>query len=120
MSNQTVLISGAGIAGSTLAYWLARHGFRPTVVERAAGLRSSGNPVDVKGPAMEVAERMGLMPRLRAADSSVTDMRFVNAAGRHVGRINLRAFRMSAGDREPEVPRAELASILLEASRDDA
>jgi 2-polyprenyl-6-methoxyphenol hydroxylase-like FAD-dependent oxidoreductase len=120
MDNQTVLISGAGIAGSTLAYWLARHGFRPTVVERATGLRSSGNPVDVKGPAVEVAERMGLLPRLRAADSNVTDMRFVNAAGRHVGRINLRAFRMSAGDREPEVPRAKLASILLEASREDA
>ncbi|WP_433216284.1 FAD-dependent monooxygenase [Microtetraspora malaysiensis] len=120
MSNQTVLISGAGIAGSTLAYWLARHGFRPTVVERASGLRSSGNPVDVRGPAMKVAERMGLMPRLRAADSNVTDMRFVNAAGRHVGRIKLRAFQMSAGDREPEVPRAELASILFEASSDDA
>ncbi|WP_433345055.1 FAD-dependent monooxygenase [Microtetraspora malaysiensis] len=120
MSNQTVLISGAGIAGSTLAYWLAQHGFRPTVVERAAGLRSSGNPVDVRGPAMKVVERMGLMPRLRAADSNVTDMRFVNAAGRHVGRINLRAFQMSEGDREPEVPRAELASILLEASSDDA
>jgi 2-polyprenyl-6-methoxyphenol hydroxylase-like FAD-dependent oxidoreductase len=120
MSNQTVLISGAGIAGSTLAYWLARHGFRPTVVERSTGLRSSGNPVDVKGPAMKVAERMGLLPRLRAADSNVTDLRFVNAAGRNVGRISLRAFQLSAGDREPEVPRAELASILLEASRDDA
>ena len=120
MSDRTVLISGAGIAGSTLAYWLARHGFRPTVVEYARGLRSSGNPVDVRGPAMKVAERMGLMPRLRAADSNVTDMRFVNGAGRHVGRINLRAFQASAGEREPEVPRADLASILLEASRDDA
>ena len=120
MRNQTVLISGAGIAGSTLAYWLARHGFRPTVVELATGLRSSGNPVDVKGPAMEVAKQMGVMARLRAADSAVTHMSFVNAAGRRVGRINLQAFQMSAGDREPEVPRAELASILLEASRDHA
>jgi 2-polyprenyl-6-methoxyphenol hydroxylase-like FAD-dependent oxidoreductase len=120
VSSQTVLISGAGIAGSTLAYWLARHGFRPTVVERATGLRSSGNPVDVKGPALKVAERMGLLPRLRAADSNVTEMRFVNASGLRVGRINLKAFQMSAGDREPEVPRAELAAILLEASRDDA
>ncbi|HEU5416474.1 MAG TPA: FAD-dependent monooxygenase [Streptosporangiaceae bacterium] len=120
MSNQTVLISGAGIAGSTLAYWLARHGFRPTVVERATGLRSSGNPVDVKGPALQVAGRMGLLPRLRAADSGVTDLRFVNASGRRVGRISLRAFQASAGEREPEVPRAELASILLDASRDAA
>jgi 2-polyprenyl-6-methoxyphenol hydroxylase-like FAD-dependent oxidoreductase len=52
MGIQTVLISGAGIAGPTLAYWLARNGFRPTVVEHAAALRSSGSPVDVRGPAV--------------------------------------------------------------------
>src|SRR3954469_21915362 len=69
MTEQTVLISGAGVAGPTLAYWLARHGFRPTVVERAAGLRSSGNPVDVRGPALDVVDRMGLLPTLRAAAS---------------------------------------------------
>lgn len=82
----TVLISGAGIGGTTLAYWLARRGFRPTVVERAAGLRSSGNPVDVRGPAVSVADRMGVMPRLREAATQVTAMSFVNASGRQVGR----------------------------------
>src|SRR5262245_1044375 len=46
---RTVLICGAGVAGPTLAYWLARAGFRPTVVERADGQRSSGSPVDVRG-----------------------------------------------------------------------
>jgi hypothetical protein len=49
MSNATVLISGAGIAGPTLAYWLARGGFVPTVVEQAGAQRSSGSPVDVRG-----------------------------------------------------------------------
>ncbi|WP_315860809.1 FAD-dependent oxidoreductase [Amycolatopsis sp. EV170708-02-1] len=37
-----VLISGAGIAGTTLAYWLRRHGFAPTVVERAPRPGSAG------------------------------------------------------------------------------
>lgn len=118
MPNRTVLISGAGIAGSTLAYWLARLGFRPTVVERAAGLRSSGNPIDVRGPALEVVSRMGLLPQLRAADSGVRGLRFVNGAGRTIGRIDTGVFQLS-GEREPEVPRAALASILLEASRPD-
>ena len=59
MTPPTYSISGAGVAGPTLAYLLARHGFRPTVVERAGGLRSSGNPVDVRGPALPVAERDG-------------------------------------------------------------
>jgi len=41
MTEQTVLISGAGVAGPTLAYWLARAGFRPTVVERAAAIEQA-------------------------------------------------------------------------------
>ncbi len=52
MNPPRVLISGAGVAGPTLAYWLARNGWQPTVVERAVGQRSSGNPVDVRGPAL--------------------------------------------------------------------
>ncbi|MEU0501522.1 FAD-dependent monooxygenase [Nocardia sp. NPDC005998] len=118
--NKTVLISGAGIGGSTLAYWLAERGCRVTVVERATGQRSSGNPVDVKGPAIDVVERMGIMARLRAASSAVSQMNFVNASGRRVARVDLKAFQGSAGDREVEVPRADLAAILLDASSDNA
>ena len=36
---RNVLISGAGQAGLILAYWLSRHGFSPTVVERAPAVR---------------------------------------------------------------------------------
>ena len=42
MENRRILISGASVAGPALAYWLARHGFRPTVVERAPSLRDGG------------------------------------------------------------------------------
>ncbi|WP_433758596.1 FAD-dependent monooxygenase [Nocardia sp. CA-135398] len=118
--NKTVLISGAGIGGATLAYWLADRGFRVTVVERARDKRSSGNPVDVKGPAIDVVERMGIMPQLRAANSAVSQMNFVNASGRRVARVDLKAFQGSAGDREVEIPRADLAAILLDASRESA
>jgi 2-polyprenyl-6-methoxyphenol hydroxylase-like FAD-dependent oxidoreductase len=119
-TNPTVLISGAGVGGPTLAYWLARHGFRPTVVERAAGLRSSGNPVDVRGPAVAVAERMGVMGRLRAAATDVTAMSFVNGSGREVGRVNMRALQRATRSGEVEVTRTDLAKILYEASRDSA
>ncbi|MFF8600372.1 FAD-dependent monooxygenase [Streptomyces sp. NPDC015232] len=119
-THQTVLISGAGIAGTTLAHWLARHGFRPTIVERAAGPRSSGNPVDVRGPAVAVAEEMGVMPRLREAATAVGALSFVDAAGRRVGRVNMRALQRAAGSGEVEVTRSDLARILLEASGDVA
>lgn len=119
-ADMKILISGAGIAGPTLAYWLARHGFEPTVVERAAGLRSSGTPVDVKGAAVSVAERMGVMPRLREAATDVTALSFVNAKGRQVGRVNMRALQQASGSREVEVRRRDLATILYEAGRDHA
>lgn len=117
--SKSVLISGAGVAGATLAHWLCRYGFEVTVVERAAGQRSSGNPVDVKGPAVAVALDMGIMPRLQAAASAVSEMTFVNSAGRAVARMGLEAFQGGAGDLEVEIPRSTLAAILLDAAGDD-
>lgn len=125
MTNHSVLISGAGIAGSALAYWLARHGLRPTVVERSRGLRSSGNPVDVRGPALPVAEEMGIMDRLREAATNTTAMRIVDDSGRQIARLPMPLAspgrsRSAAGNREVEVPRSDLAAILTEAASDDA
>jgi 2-polyprenyl-6-methoxyphenol hydroxylase-like FAD-dependent oxidoreductase len=60
-----ILISGAGTAGQSLAYWLHRHGFRPTVVERAPAPRSGGFAIDLRGSAIPVAEHMGILDDLR-------------------------------------------------------
>ncbi|MPZ78889.1 MAG: monooxygenase [Actinophytocola sp.] len=111
-----VLISGAGIAGSTLAYWLARHGCTVTLVELAAGRRSSGSPVDVKGPSVDVVERMGILPDLRAVATRVNRLVFVDAEGRDRGSFRMKTFQGSAGDREVEIARADLAAILLSAA----
>jgi 2-polyprenyl-6-methoxyphenol hydroxylase-like FAD-dependent oxidoreductase len=120
MTSRSVLISGAGVAGPTLAYWLARSGFQPTIVERSQGPRSSGNPVDVRGPALPVAERMGLMPALREVATPVTAMSVVDDEGREVTRVATPASRSTAGTREVEVPRGDLAAVLYQAARDDA
>jgi 2-polyprenyl-6-methoxyphenol hydroxylase-like FAD-dependent oxidoreductase len=108
---QTVLISGAGVAGLTLAYWLARNGFAPTIVERAAGQRSSGNPVDLRGPALPIAEKMGLLHRLRSTATATTGLAFVDAQGRRKSRVDLSVSRAT----EVEVPRADLAAIISDA-----
>jgi len=113
---KSVLISGAGVAGSTLAYWLARNGFKPTVVERSQGMRSSGNPVDVRGPAVPVVEAMGVVPRLRAAATTATRIRLLGADGRQLATVGM----PSAKGNEVEIPRNDLANILYEAARDDA
>lgn len=111
-----ILISGAGIAGCTLANLLSRNGLRPTVVERSAGSRSSGAPVDVRGEAVDVADRLGITSRLRDAATSATVLSFVNGSGRRVGRIPLSNF--AAGSRDIELPRGDLSDIIYEASRD--
>jgi 2-polyprenyl-6-methoxyphenol hydroxylase-like FAD-dependent oxidoreductase len=111
------LISGAGIAGATAAYWLAKAGFEVTVVEQARDLRSSGSPVDVRGPAVEVAERMGVVARIRADDTRVRTMVFVNSRGHVVSRVDMRNTWAEPGD--VELSRGELAAILRDAVPDD-
>src|SRR5262245_4420431 len=61
------LISGASIAGPTLAYWLHRYGWEVTVVEKAPAVRGGGYPIDVRGTALGVLDRMGVLPQVRAA-----------------------------------------------------
>ncbi|SEP19116.1 hypothetical protein [Amycolatopsis saalfeldensis] len=58
---RTVLVSGTGIAGPALAYWLNRYGFE---------VRGGGYPIDIRGTAVEVVRRMGLLPEVRATTSS--------------------------------------------------
>jgi 2-polyprenyl-6-methoxyphenol hydroxylase-like FAD-dependent oxidoreductase len=120
VASGSVLISGAGVAGPVLAYWLVRHGFQPTVVERSQGLRSSGNPVDVRGRALPVAEWMGIMPRLRDAATRTTAMSVLDTAGRPVARLGTATTRSAAGNREVELPRGDLAAVLYEVTRNDA
>ena len=66
MKNETVLISGAGIAGPTLAFWLKAAGFQPTLVERAPALRTGGYVIDFWGLGYEIAERMGLASEINS------------------------------------------------------
>jgi 2-polyprenyl-6-methoxyphenol hydroxylase-like FAD-dependent oxidoreductase len=116
MARPSVLIVGAGIAGPAFAYWLARRGFRPTVVERATELRSGGSAVVVKGPAVPVAERMGITSRLREVSTRATSLALLGADGRRIARLSL----TSEGSQAVEVTRADLSAVLHAAAADDA
>ncbi|MCC3313991.1 FAD-dependent monooxygenase [Nocardia africana] len=119
MKNERILISGSGIAGQVLAYWLARHGFRPTVVERAPRLRTGGQGVDIRDQAIEVAEKMGIMARVRESAADVAGMRFVRADGRDVARIDTQAIKDKYGSTEAEIMRGDLVRILHDITADD-
>jgi 2-polyprenyl-6-methoxyphenol hydroxylase-like FAD-dependent oxidoreductase len=120
MEKTAVLISGAGIAGCTLAYWLTRHGYSVTIVERSRSLRSSGSPVDVRGPAVDVVGRMNIAKRLREVSIHLKGMTLLDSGGRRVARVDIAALRSSIAPKDMEVARGDLARILHEASASDA
>lgn len=114
----TVLISGAGIAGPALAFWLHRRGFDVTVVEKSHTPRGGGYPIDIRGTALEVVERMGLLPWLREVHVNTRRITFLNADGSQVASIRPEA--ITGGDgRDLEVRRGDLTEILYDTVRDD-
>jgi len=107
-----VLISGAGIAGPTLAYWLARYGFTPTIVERAPALRTGGYIIDFWGLGFDVADRMKLLPEIRRKGYMLREVRVVNPAGEKVAGFPADAFSRSTQGRFVSLPRSELAASI--------
>ncbi|MDR7277244.1 FAD-dependent monooxygenase [Catenuloplanes atrovinosus] len=116
---RTVLVSGASIAGPTLAYWLNRYGYAVTVVERAGAPRSGGYPIDVRGTAIEVLRRMGLLPRLRDAHIDLRRLTFLGGDGQQVASLHPHSVTGGVTGNDLEVPRGELTAALYEAVRDD-
>jgi len=110
-----VLILGAGVAGPTLAYWLAHFGFTPTLVEVAPRLRTGGYIIDFWGAGFDIAERMGLLPQIRSKGYKVQELRVVNREGKRVAGFPVNAFFRLTHGRYISLPRTELASSIFEA-----
>ena len=114
MGAQTVLISGAGIAGPTLAFWLAAAGFQTTIVERAPALRTGGYVVDFWGLGYDIAERMGLRPDLEAAGYHIRELRIVGDNGEKLAGFGVATIRSLAGGRFVTIPRSGLSRLLFD------
>ncbi|MEU3568837.1 FAD-dependent monooxygenase [Kitasatospora sp. NPDC036755] len=110
----SVLVSGAGIAGTALAHWLNRYGFRVTVVERAPSLRGGGQAVDIRGTALTVIERMGLLEEVRARRTGLLGMSVVDGDGRELRRTTeWTATGGPIGGPDVEILRDELAELIV-------
>lgn len=121
-SSLKVLICGGGIAGQTLAFWLARDGHDVTVVERFPALRAAGAQVDLRGQGIDAADRMGLLAPIRAARVDEAGVAFVNAQGK--ARATIMANTSGSGKQsltsEYEIMRGDLVRILHDATKDAA
>ena len=117
MTPKKVLISGASIAGPTLAYWLNRFGFEVTIVERAESLRLGGQNVDIKGAAQKIAQWMGIEEEIRAADTGELGVRFVDE--NDVVKAALPKGESNLGTSELEILRGDLVKILYNHTKDN-
>jgi 2-polyprenyl-6-methoxyphenol hydroxylase-like FAD-dependent oxidoreductase len=114
--DEDVLISGAGVAGLALAFLLRGMGFDPVVVERAPAPRDGGQAVDLRGAAIEVAQRMGILEAVRAARTGTRGMSYVDAAGNRLASVD-GAFGVI--DRQDvEIVRGDLVNILHDVAKD--
>ena len=113
-----VAINGTGIAGPTLAYWLRRYGHEPVLFERDDRLRTEGFVVDFWGLGYQVAERMGIIDKLRAKGKEMNRLSFVDAKGQEIAGLDTGKVRKHLDDRFITVPRGIICKEIFDACGD--
>lgn len=108
-----VVINGTGIAGPTLAYWLRKAGHEVLLVEAAPQLRSGGYIIDFGLVGYDIAERMGLIPRLQELGYRVKELRYVDRHGRTRASTPVDALARLTNGRYITVQRSDLAATLF-------
>lgn len=107
-----VLISGAGLAGPTIAYWLSYYGFTPTLVERAPSLRTGGYKIDVRGVALQVLRHMNIYETVANASTDMQGAYVVDQNGKVIAEMSANDFGLRRGD-DLEILRQSLCEILM-------
>ena len=118
MADRTVLISGVGIAGPVLAYWLKAAGYQPSLVERAPALRGGGYVIDFWGLGYNIAEHMGLIGQIERIGYHVREVRIVGDRGQRLTGFGTRVFDELTNERFVTVARSGLSRLLFETVRD--
>jgi 2-polyprenyl-6-methoxyphenol hydroxylase-like FAD-dependent oxidoreductase len=110
-----IAINGAGISGTTLAYWLRRFGHEPVLFEKSPRPRSGGYLVDFWGLGYEIAELMGVLPALHERAYLMERLSFVDEGGQEVTGMDLGPVRGALGGRFISLARSDLAAVLFQA-----
>jgi 2-polyprenyl-6-methoxyphenol hydroxylase-like FAD-dependent oxidoreductase len=113
-----VLISGGGIAGLTLAYWLQQRGIWATIVEQAPRLRTEGYAIDFAGSGWDVAERMNLISTLRQNQITAPYFIFKDGTGRELARLPTAVFQQAFQDKMVQTMRPDLEAALYKTIHD--
>lgn len=119
--NKKILISGAGISGLALAYWLQKYGFSPTIIEKRPDLHERGYMIDFYGSGFDVIEKMNLLDQLRAKSNQypVSKLAFVNREGKSRATLDVERFRKLLGGRYFPLMRGDLETVIYETVKDN-
>ncbi|KAI0128249.1 FAD/NAD(P)-binding domain-containing protein [Hypoxylon sp. NC0597] len=122
MSRLKVLISGGGIAGTALAFWLSKIGHDVTVVEWFPSLRTTGLQLDLRGHGIEVIKRMGLEHAFRERGAPEQGLQIVNSAGKRKAFFpaNRTGKGLQSFTTDWEIMRGDLCQLLYYHSKDRA
>jgi 2-polyprenyl-6-methoxyphenol hydroxylase-like FAD-dependent oxidoreductase len=120
MASPTVLISGAGIAGPALAFWLTRSGYRVVIVEIAPGIRPGGQTVDLRGAGADVVARMGLLDEMKQRSLFQRGIAWVRSDGSRRSEMPVTAFDGNGLVSMLEILRGDLVDVLYRATKERA
>jgi 2-polyprenyl-6-methoxyphenol hydroxylase-like FAD-dependent oxidoreductase len=112
MNNKNILISGAGIAGVSLAFWLKKFGFNPTIIEISPELREGGYAIDFMGAGYDVAEKMGILHALEKVDMNISKLLFVDENNKEKGSMNYEKIKRLMNNRALTLLRSDLAKVI--------
>ncbi len=115
MSGKRILITGASIAGCTLAFWMRRLGWQVVLLERAPAFREGGQNIDVRGPGRDALVAMGLLDAVEQRNTTEHAWTFVDADNKVVARFSKEDFGADGPTAELEILRGDLARIIDEA-----
>jgi 2-polyprenyl-6-methoxyphenol hydroxylase-like FAD-dependent oxidoreductase len=107
-----ILISGAGIAGLTLSFWLKRSGHDLIVVEKSPSLRDEGYMIDFFGSGYDVSEKMHVLSDLEKIHYPIARLAFVDASGHDKFSIAYPSFRKLFDGRHFNFMRGDLERLL--------
>lgn len=113
-----ILISGGGLAGLTLAYWLHHWGMEPIIIEQAPELRREGYGIDFFGTGYDVAERMGILEQLAQQQLPIDTIDIVNRGGKPVVRMTIERMQQIMDGRYLALMHWSLEEVLYAAIKD--
>ncbi|MCJ1231359.1 hypothetical protein MMC12_008036 [Toensbergia leucococca] len=117
MPSERILICGAGVAGSILAFWLAKHDFQVVVIERSKAEQKAGQGIEIEEPALKVVELMGILEKLNEKKTGEMGFELVDQESRSCGIFDVGGISPTGA---LELMRGDLTEVLYKSADESA